>query len=95
MHNFVCNQRRVYYACIKMFNAFPTSIANQIINEKCFIKNLKSFLLDEALCCSEEFCTLCTWDEDRGCVYHVLNGIYYIIINFIKLHGHACLYGEI
>jgi len=54
----------VYNARIKAFNALPTSIANQIMNEKCFIKNLKSFLLDEPLNCSEQFCTLCTWDED-------------------------------
>jgi len=54
----------VYYANIKTFNAFPTSIENQIMNEKCFITKIKSFLLDEPLYCSEEFCTLCKWDED-------------------------------
>jgi hypothetical protein len=56
----------VYYASIKTFIALPTSIANQVMNKKYFIKTLKTFLLDEPLplYSSEEYFNFGTRDED-------------------------------
>jgi hypothetical protein len=54
----------VYYASTNTFYALPTSIANQVTNKKCFIGNLKTFLLDKPLYSSEEYFNLCTQNED-------------------------------
>jgi hypothetical protein len=62
--NFVSYQRDEYYAGVKIFNALPAPISNQVMNKNCFIKNLKAFLLDKPLYSSEEYFNLCTWDED-------------------------------
>ena len=93
--NCVSYKRGMSYASIKKFNALPTSITNQVMNKKCFVKKWKTFLLDKPLYSSEEYFNLCAWDEDWGCAYYVLYEIYSIIVNFIKLYCHACLYGEI
>jgi hypothetical protein len=37
---------------------------------------------------------LCTWDEDWGCAYYVLYGIYSVVVTFIKLYCLVYLYGE-
>jgi hypothetical protein len=57
-------QRGVYYASIRTFNALPPSIANQVTNKKCFIKNLKVSLLDKPLYSSEEYFKLYTLNEE-------------------------------
>ena len=52
------------------------------------------FLLDKPLYSSEEYFNFSTPDEDWGCVYYVLYGTCSIIVTFIKLYSHVCLYGE-
>jgi len=57
-----------------------------------FYKNLKTFLLDKPLCIHKEYFNLYTRNEDSGCAYHVLYGIYGTFANFLKMYCHACLY---
>jgi hypothetical protein len=54
--NFALFQRGLYYAVIETCNALPIFITSQVMNKKCFIKNLQAFLLDKPLYSSELVC---------------------------------------
>jgi len=62
--NFVSYQKGEFYASVKIFNALPAPISNQVMNKNCFTKNLKTSLIVKPLYSSEEYFNLCKWDED-------------------------------
>ena len=58
-------QKGVYYSSIKIYNKIPDVIAELVSNKKCFLIQLKKYLIDQACYSLQEYLRLNTdsWGE--------------------------------
>jgi len=53
-------QKGVYYSSIKIYNKIPDVIAELVSNKKCFLIQLKKYLIDQACYSLQEYLRLNT-----------------------------------